>query len=136
MKNQGLATAFTRLDQFAMGFRTNPAHVTTAARFDGFVIAYFSAMGVENDSAKITNGSVLGTAALRSGSSSLYGRNLFVGYVTTVAVKVQGRALRKSANSCPVASKPGRSTKCLRANSPYLKLMNNCQINGDKYPCH
>jgi hypothetical protein len=108
----------------------------TAARFGGFVAAYFNATGVEYDSAKSAKRSVLGTASFTSWSSPLYGINLSVGYATTVAVNAFGRAFRNSVNSCPVPSKPGKSTKRLRANSSSSKGMNICQINGHEFPCH
>jgi hypothetical protein len=117
LKNQGFATPFTIHDHPAMGLKTNPAHLTTPARFGGLEAAYPSAMGVENDSAKSTKGPALGTASLTNGSSSACERNFCVGYVITVVVNVSGSAARKSANNCPVPSKPGRSTNCLRAKS-------------------
>jgi hypothetical protein len=99
MKIQGFATHFTIHDHLPIGLKTNPAHKITAARFGGFVAAYASAMGVENDSAKSTNGSALGIAASTKGTRSAYERNLPVGYETALAVKVSGSAARNSENS-------------------------------------
>src|ERR1700726_4850431 len=81
LNNQSFATLLTIQDQPARGLKTNPAHMTTPARFGGFVAAYPRAMGVENDSAKSTKGPALGTAALTDGSSSAFERNFSVGYV-------------------------------------------------------
>ena len=79
LKSQGLASAFTVPDQPRIGLPTNPAQMTTAARFGGLVAAYQTASGVENDSATNTNGSDCGTALATNGCKSAYGKNLSVG---------------------------------------------------------
>ena len=55
LKSQGFASALTVPDQPCIGLPTNPAQMTTAARFGGLVAAYQTASGAENDSATSTN---------------------------------------------------------------------------------
>jgi hypothetical protein len=79
LKSQGFASALSAPDQPGSGFLTNPAQMTTAARFCGLVAAYQTASGAENDSATSTNRSTCGTAALTNGRKSAYRKNLSVG---------------------------------------------------------
>jgi hypothetical protein len=111
LKSQGRMAILAIADQFASGLETKPLQIITPVRFGGFEAANCSARGVENDSARSTNGSVLGTAAYTRGTNSRYERNWVDGYATAKPVNVLGSAARKPANSFPVPSKPGRSTK-------------------------